>query len=158
MNEALNVRLRTKWPWARLPLHSSLYSFPCPDLGLFISYLYYRFFILVSIFIMINRLISWTQTDLFFFLFLENVLLFSLFIFIFFIFIFIYFYFHLFLKSSVSGCCLAFAWFLANLSLAFLAKVLLLQCLHCFKVFSVQFSWQNENFVDTSKELLKNRN
>ena len=44
---------------------------PCLDLSLFRSYLRDPFFIFVSIFIMINRIISWIQTYMFFCLFLR---------------------------------------------------------------------------------------
>ena len=74
-------------------------------------------FIFSLIFIVINHIISFKQTYLFPVLFLEHLLLFlddkvdeesekfsnS--------------------KSSVSGCCLAFAWFFANFSLALLTKL-----------------------------------
>ena len=46
-----------------------LYLCPCLDLGLFMSYLCDLFFIFIFIFIMINRIISWIQTYLFFCLF-----------------------------------------------------------------------------------------
>ena len=77
------------------------------------------FFLLIFIFIIIDRIISWIQTQLVFFAyFLEHIVLFlennadeecekisnS--------------------KSSASRCCLAFAWFFANFILALLMKVL----------------------------------
>ena len=81
----------------------------------------WSFFIFIFIFIMINRVISWIQIYLFFCLFLGYV--------------------PLFLndnvnekcekfsnsKSSVSGCCLAFAWCFADFSRTLLIKVLLIK-------------------------------
>ena len=52
-----------------------LFSCPCLDLGLFMSYLCDLFFFFIFIFVIINRIISWIQTHLFFFLFIEYVLL-----------------------------------------------------------------------------------
>ena len=46
-----------------------LYLCPCLDLGLFMPYLCDLFFNFIFIFIMINRIISWIQTHLFFCLF-----------------------------------------------------------------------------------------
>ena len=78
-----------------------LYFCSCLDLGLIMSYLYHLFFIFIFIFIMIDRIISWMQTHLFFCLFsricpiyfrMKNVNKFSI------------------SKSSASGRCLAFAW------------------------------------------------
>ena len=46
-----------------------LYFCSCLDLGLIMSYLYHLFFIFIFIFIMIDRIISWMQTHLFFCLF-----------------------------------------------------------------------------------------
>ena len=98
------------------------------DLVIFMSYLCDVFFIFISIFIMINHIISWKQTHLFFAYFLLEYVL-------------------LFLDNSVveewciifkwqkfktskgktSGCFLAFACFFANFSLALLMKVLLIE-------------------------------
>ena len=97
-----------------------LYLCPCLDLGLFVSYLCFLVFILIFIFIMIHE---YRYTCPFAY-FLKYILLFcewkiiwtikeceqssdS--------------------KSSASGCCLAFAWFFANFSLALLIKVLLIK-------------------------------
>ena len=97
-----------------------LYLCPCLDLGLFMSYLCFLVFILIFIFIMIHE---YRYTCPFAY-FLEYILLFceqkiiltvkeceqssdS--------------------KSSASGCCLAFAWFFVNFSLALLIKVLLIK-------------------------------
>ena len=89
---------------------------------LFMSYPCNLFFLLIFIFIIIDRIISWIQMQLFFFAyFLEHIVLFlennadeeyekisnS--------------------KSSASRCCLAFAWFFANFSLALFIKVLLVK-------------------------------
>ena len=49
---------------------------PCLGLGLFVSYLCDLFFIFIFIFIMINSIISWVQTGLFFCLFFRICLLF----------------------------------------------------------------------------------
>ena len=92
----------------------------CLDLGLFMSYLCFLVFILIFIFIMIHE---YRYTCSFAY-FLEYILLFceqkiiltikeceqssdS--------------------KSSVSGCCLAFAWFFVSFSLTLLIKVLLIK-------------------------------
>ena len=45
-----------------------LYLCPCTDLGLFMSYLSDPFLFFFSIFTMINRIIWWIQTNLFFYL------------------------------------------------------------------------------------------
>ena len=97
-----------------------VYLCPCLSLGLFKSYLCNLFFIFSLIFIVIDHITSSNQTHLLFVHVLE---------------------FYLFLddnvdeesgqfscsKSSASGCCLAFAWFFANFSLALLIKVLLIK-------------------------------
>ena len=96
-----------------------VYLCPCPGVGLFMSYLYDLFFIFSLIFIVIYYIISFKQTYLFFVHFSKYVLLFlddnvdeesrkfsnS--------------------KSSASRCCLAFASFFVNFSLALLIKLLL---------------------------------
>ena len=46
-----------------------LYFYPCLDLGLIMSYRCHLFFIFIFIFIMIDRIILWMQTHLFFRLF-----------------------------------------------------------------------------------------
>ena len=104
-----------------------LYLCPRLRLGLYMSYLLCMsylcdlFFFYIFIFIMIYRIMSWIQTHLFFSYVLEHVLLFlddhvdeeceyfSI------------------SKSSAWGCCLAFAWFFVNFSLALLIKVLLIK-------------------------------
>ena len=98
------------------------------------QYLRESIFIFGSIFIIINCIISWIQTFLFFFrvCLLEYVFL-----------EYAYFLEYVLLllddnvdeecqyfsdiKSSASGCCLAFAWFFANISLVLLIKVLLIK-------------------------------
>ena len=53
-----------------------LFLCPCQDLGLFMAYLCYCFFIFIFIFIVVNRIISRVQTRLFFAYFLEYIQLF----------------------------------------------------------------------------------
>ena len=80
-----------------------LYLCSCLDLGLFILYLYDLFFI----FIMINRIISWIQTHLFFCLFFTIC--------------------PIIFECCYFWCWLAFAWFFANFSPALLIKALLIK-------------------------------
>ena len=93
----------------RLILHLE-YLWPCPGLGLFMSYLYNLFFIFSLIFIVINHITSFKQT----YLFLDDIVneeskkISNS-------------------KNSAWGCCLAFAWFFANFSLTLLIKVLLIK-------------------------------
>ena len=93
--------------------------FPCLDLGRCISYLCDLFFIFTFIFIIISRIISWIQTYLFFCLYFR---------------ISYHFWIITWVKNAnnlqitkASRCCLAFAWFFANFSLAWLTKVLLIK-------------------------------
>ena len=98
-----------------------VYLCPCLGLGLFTPYLCDVVFIFSLIFIVINQIISFKQTYLFFVQFLQYLLLdlddnlnekkqqFSN------------------NKRSVSGCCLGFTWFFANFSLALIVKVLLIK-------------------------------
>ena len=50
------------------------YLCPCLDLGLFMSYLCDLFNIFIFIFIMINRMISWIERHLFFWIFFSVLL------------------------------------------------------------------------------------
>ena len=92
-----------------------LYLYLFLNLGLFISYLCDLFLILIFIFITINRVISWIQTHLFFCLFFRMYLDKN-----------VYEECEYFSnsKSSTSGCCLVFAWFFVNFSLALLMKLM----------------------------------
>ena len=92
------------------------------SLGLFLPYVCALFFIFIFIFIMVNRIISWIQAHCFFACFLEYALLF--------LDNKVHQEFEQFSsnsKSPASECCLAFAWFLANFSLALVTKVLLIK-------------------------------
>ena len=93
-----------------------VYLYPFLGLGLFMLYLCYLFLIFSHDFIVINHALSFKQAYLFFVQFLEYLLL------------FLYDnmdeenkYFSN-SKCWVSGCCLAFAWFLGNFSLALIKK------------------------------------
>ena len=103
------------------PILHLVYLRPCLGLGVFMSYLCILFLFFSLISIVINHITSLNQMYLFFCLFLEYLLLFlndnvdedgkwfsnS--------------------KNSASGCCLAFAWYFANFSLALLIKVSLIK-------------------------------
>ena len=86
----------------------------------FMSYLYHLFLIFIFIFIMINSIISWIQTQMFFCFFFYNISY--------------YFWMISWMKnvnnfqiarSLASWCCLPFVWFFGNFSLILLIKVLL---------------------------------
>ena len=111
-----------------------IYLYLWLGLGLFMPYLCDLFFIFNLLFIVINHKITWKQTNLFFAHISEYLLL-------------VldinveekseYFFNS---KSSASGCCLAFAWFLANFILVLLVKVLLT------KKRAYELRWGNELF------------
>ena len=112
-----------------------VYLCPCLGLGLFTPYLCDVVFIFSLIFIVINQIISFKQTYLFFVQFLQYLLLdlddnlneknqqFSN------------------NKRIVSGCCLGFTWFFANFSLALIVKVLLIKKACISKLYSILFCY-----------------
>ena len=115
-----------------------IYLCPCLDLGLFMSYLCDLFLIFIFIFIMINRIILWTQAHLFLCLFFricpivldvnvdEECEKFSN------------------SKNAATGCCLASAWFFASFSLVLLIKVLLIKN----SVYLPFLHWKNPNIIN----------
>ena len=98
------------------PRHSLylLYLCPCPNVGLFMSYLCDLFFIFIFIYIDIALLLLFFKNIYYVLLFSDD-------------------YaddkYEQFLNSemSASGCCLAFTWFFANFSLTLLIKILLMK-------------------------------
>ena len=112
--------------------------------GLFVSYLCDLFFIFTFIFIIVNLITSWIQTHLFFWLFFKNR------------------YVLLILDDtldekceqisnsirSASRCCLAFASFLANFSLALLMKSLLIK--KACRTKATECSWKLAQLTMTS--------